>query len=534
MHQYKLAAGLVIAAILAGCGSGSGSAGNQSTKIQFTSQVSFGDSLSDVGTYAVGEVAALHGGKYTVNTLTPSKQNWTELMAATFGLPAPCAAQTGLDGDAADGFSVAVTNNTGCYGYGQGGSRVTLPYGPGNANLDPALGGSPILGQLTVPVVTQMQNHLNAIGGKFSGTEVVFVLAGANDVFVNYATAAVAAGTAAVDTLVTNQVTADITAQATSDLTGAGPCNTVATCTTQAEGELWTASFGGNSAAQNAAVTAQVTADVTAGTCTPAAGNGFCVPQAETELVTAYFSPTGGAATVAEGELWEASLGSPAAVNAAVTAQVTADVAAGTCTPSAGNGYCAPQAETELVTAYLNAQGNAAGNAAGVSSPGATAALDAMTLAGQQLGGYVNTMLVANGAKYVVVVNVPDIGTTPFGNALTPGALALVNQMVSTYNSSLQASLGTSSNILYVDANTQSHLNTQNPTQYGLTNVTTPACDLTAVTNPLGSSLVCNTSNVITGDISNYLFADSVHPTPYGYSLLAKYVSTQMALRGWL
>ena len=62
MHQYKLAAGLVIAAILAGCGSGSGSAGNQSTKIQFTSQVSFGDSLSDVGTYAVGEVAALHGG----------------------------------------------------------------------------------------------------------------------------------------------------------------------------------------------------------------------------------------------------------------------------------------------------------------------------------------------------------------------------------------------------------------------------------------------------------------------------------------
>jgi phospholipase/lecithinase/hemolysin len=87
---------------------------------------------------------------------------------------------------------------------------------------------------------------------------------------------------------------------------------------------------------------------------------------------------------------------------------------------------------------------------------------------------------------------------------------------------------------LYVDANTQSHLNTQDPAQYGLTNVTTPACNLTPAANPLGSSLACSTANVISGDVSHYLFADTVHPTPYGYSLLAKYVSTQMALRGWL
>src|SRR5271165_1624841 len=107
MRQHKLAVALLAAAALAGCG-GSSSGGNQSTKIQFSSQVSFGDSLSDVGSYAVGEVAALHGGKYTVNTLTPSPQNWTELMAESLNLPAPCAAQTGLDGMAADGFSVAV------------------------------------------------------------------------------------------------------------------------------------------------------------------------------------------------------------------------------------------------------------------------------------------------------------------------------------------------------------------------------------------------------------------------------------------
>jgi len=539
MHQYKLAVGLMAAALVAGCGNNSGSAGNQSTKIQYTSQVSFGDSLSDVGTYAVGEIVALHGGKYTVNTLTPSEQNWTELMAATLNLPAPCAAQTGLDGLAAEGFSVPVVNHAGCFGYGQGGSRVTLPYGPGNANLPTALGGSPVLGQLTLPVQMQIQNHLNANGGKFSGTEVVFVLAGANDIFVNYATSAVAAGTATVQTLVTNQVTADITAQVTADVTGGTctPTNAQATnCAPQAEGELWTASFGGNATAQQAAVTAQVTADVTAGTCTPTdAQASNCVPQAETELVTAYFSPTGGAATTAEGQLWQASLGSQTAVTAAVTAQVTADVTAGTCKPTdAQASNCVPQAETELVTAYLGAQGSAAGNAAGLTGPGANAAIAAMALAGQQMAGYVNTMIVANGATHVVVLNIPDIGTTPFGNALAPAALALVNSMVSTYNSNLQSNLAASSSILFVDVNTQSHLNTQDPAQYGLTNVTVPACNLTAASNPLGSSLVCNTGNVITGDVSHYLFADSVHPTPYGYSLLAKYVATQMALRGWV
>jgi phospholipase/lecithinase/hemolysin len=537
MREYKLAVAVLAAAVLAGCGGGS-SGGNQSTKIQYTSQVSFGDSLSDVGTYDVGAVAALHGGKFTVNTLTPTAQNWTELMAASLSLAAPCAAQTGLAGLAADGFSVAVTNHAGCYGYAQGGSRVTLPYGPGNVNLASVLGGSAVLGSLTVPVVTQIQNHLSAVGGKFSGTEAVFVLAGANDVFVQYATSAVAAGTAAVGTLVTNQVTADVTAQASADIKAGAcvPTTTQATnCSAQAEGELWQASLG-SAAAVSAAVTTQVTADVTAGTCTPAnAQASNCVTQAETELVSAYFSATGGAVTKAEGELWQASLGSATAVSAAVTTQVTADVTAGTCTPANAQATnCVAQAETELVTAYFTAQASAAGNAAGLSSPGANAAIAAVAQAGKELAGYVNTMIVGNGAKYVTVVNVPDIGTTPLGNSFSPAGLALMNSLVATFNTTLQNNLASSSSILYVDANTQNHLNTQNPSQYGITNATTPACNLASTANPLGSSLVCNTSNVISGDVSHYLFADTIHPTPYGYSLLAKYVATQMANRGWL
>ncbi|HEY8024633.1 MAG TPA: SGNH/GDSL hydrolase family protein [Burkholderiaceae bacterium] len=467
MRHYQFALAVLSAAILAGCGGGSASGGDQTTKIKFSAQVSFGDSLSDVGTYDVGTVAALHGGKFTVNTLTPSTQNWTELMAASLGLPAPCPAETGLNGAAAAGFAVTPVKHSGCYGYGQGGARVTNPNGPGSAGLAASLGGSQVLGQLTVPVVTQIQNHLAAVGGKFSGTEVVFVLAGANDVFVQLATLnanATAAGTAAV-----------------------------------------TASVG-----------AQVQADIGGGKCTPTdAQASNCVAQAQ-------------------GELWQASLGSAAAVNAAVAAQVGADVKAGKCTPTdAQASNCVQPAEVELVTAFLTAQGTAAGKAY-VASTGGPAAVTAMGQAGAELAGYINNLILANGAKYVTVVNIPDIGTTPFGDTLDSGTLGLLNTMVSTFNAQLQSGVGSSANVVLVDANTQSHLNTANPAQYGLTNVTVPACNLASSANPLGSSLVCNSNNVISGDVSHYLFADMVHPSPYGYSLLAKYVATQMSLRGWL
>lgn len=467
MRHIPLALAALAAAVLAACGGGSSSGGDQSTKVKFTRQVSFGDSLSDVGTYAVGTVAALGGGKYTVNSVPASAQNWTELMAASLGLPAPCPAETGLNGFAGAGFAVAPTMHANCYGYGQGGARVTDPNGPGSAGLAGDLGGSATLGQLTVPVKTQISNFLAANGGSFSSGDVVFVLAGANDVFVQLATLkanATAAGTAAV----------------------------------------------------TAKVTAQVQADIGGGKCTPTD------------------SQATNCQTQAEGELWQASLGSTAAITAAVTAQVQADIAAKTCTPTdAQASNCQAQAEAELVTAYLTSVGNAAGQAYAAGT-GATNAVTAMGQAGGELAAYINQLILANGATHVVVVNIPDIGTTPFGDSLDSGTLTLVNTMVSTFNSQVQSGVGSSANVLYVDANTQSHLNTQNPGQYGITNVTTPACNLASSANPLGSSLVCTTNNTISGDVSHYLFADMVHPTPYGYSLLAKYVSTEMALRGWL
>jgi outer membrane lipase/esterase len=383
MKALKLAlSALGAAMVLAACGGG---AGDQSLKSNFTGFVNFGDSLSDVGSYKVGTVAALGGGKYTVNG--PNALNWTEIVAKTYSLPAPCAAQTGLDGAAAQGFSVPVANNAACFNYAQGGARVTLQPGPGNKLLG---GNNAILGQLTLPVKDQMLAHLAKVGGKYTGKELVTVLAGGNDSFIQGA----AAGAAA----------------------------------------------------------------------------------------------TGGVAAVQLG------------------------VAAGWTTGA------------DALAGTLAAGGPAAANAAG------TQAVTAMGKAGAELAGYVKSLLLANGAKTVVVVNLPNVAQTPFAIAQGPQAQGFIDLMVTTFNAQLKQGLA-GTNVVLADAYAESTTQAANPAPYGLTNVTKPAC----ATNALGgSALVCNTSNTIAGDVSRYQYADDVHPTPFGYELLAKFVLSEMLKAGLL
>ncbi|MCY1211593.1 hypothetical protein D9M72_233080 [compost metagenome] len=169
-------------------------------KPTFGAQISFGDSLSDVGTYAVGAVKTLGGGTFTVNgdhtAIDPALtgKTWTAVLAVRLGLAAPCAAQTGLDGDASSGFAVPVENHAGCLGYAQGGARVTHPVGPGNKLTGSALGA------LTVPVATQIANHLAISGGHFKADDMVMMMAGGNDVLLELAALSAAvqgAGTSA-------------------------------------------------------------------------------------------------------------------------------------------------------------------------------------------------------------------------------------------------------------------------------------------------------------------------------------------------
>lgn len=187
--MLTLLAGLLVAA----CGGSDpyvpgsvGPAGAPTTKGSFTAVVSFGDSLSDVGAYApatslTGNGAAPYfGGRFTTNAANATV--WVENIAASLGLLVT-PHEVGFAGQSlkcpAAALNAALAGT--CTGYGQGGARVTDANGIGKSG-----------GALTVPVKTQIANHLARFGG-FKASDLVLVLAGDNDVFVQLATFGAAA-----------------------------------------------------------------------------------------------------------------------------------------------------------------------------------------------------------------------------------------------------------------------------------------------------------------------------------------------------
>ena len=380
---------LTLTILLAACSGGDGGDGGsggstvladgpQAVRLQYGAQLTFGDSLSDVGTYAVGAIAAAGGGKFTINGDGTAQHPelvgkiWNEMMAAQLNLPVPCAAETGLQGDLGRGLWGVSTYHPGCTNYAQGGARVREAVGPGNAAA-----GSPI-GQLTVPVANQVASHLALAGGRFQGNELVFVMAGANDVVAQW-----------------------------------------------------------NLLAQGAA----------------------------------------------------------AAAAAAAT----------------------PEQAAQERNAYLVANG--------------PAAVEAARAAANDLAGIVLYQLVANGANYVVVNNIPDLSSTPLGAIQEPALRNLIQAMLTEFNRVLKTWLDTEPKVAQVDVYALTRDAVVNPAFYGLSNTTAPACG----PNLLGGhSLLCTVYNTYPVDVSHFLFADTVHPTPYGHWLIARQVIQEMTRKGWM
>lgn len=468
MQHIKISFALLIAVSVAGCGGGITE--GQGLQPRFSAQVTFGDSLSDVGSYAVGAIKAAGGGKYTINgdntAVNPALtgKNWTELMAVQFQLPAPCAAQTGLNGDAASGLLTAVTSHPGCFGYAQGGARVTDPVGPGNTQTGSSLG------QLTVPVVTQIANHLAASGGKFKGDEIVFVMAGGPDALSQLdllAADASAAGNAA--------------AKAEADRVGRDVFALTLTGLLLKEG-------------LTSPTARAVAAALQAETANPA--------HTDQSVINAAIS----AAAKQPGE----------AIGLAWSIVLAPMIAASQAEAAAASSKSAAAAGAKAAADYATANGPR------------TAA--AMSTAAIELADLVMTQILGKGAKFVVVNSMPDLTITPFALAQPSSTQALIKSMVASFNDQLKAKLSNQPGILYVDLGNVSREHASNGASVGLTNTTTPACGA----NLLGkNSLVCNASNVIRGDVSHYMFADDLHPTPFEYSLIAKYVGEQMIVKGW-
>lgn len=187
--------------LLAACGGGdpdvpgSGSpAGAPTTRGTFTAVVSFGDSLSDVGSYspatslAGNGSAPYFGGRFTTNdtttgapTATPLGKVWVENLAASLGIVVT-PAEVGFNGMSVQCPAAAVQALAGsCTAYGQGGARVTDPNGIGKS-----------AGALTVPLVTQVANHL-ARFGSFKNSDLILVYGGSNDALIQFGGFAAAA-----------------------------------------------------------------------------------------------------------------------------------------------------------------------------------------------------------------------------------------------------------------------------------------------------------------------------------------------------
>jgi len=144
--------------------------------------------------------------------------------------------------------------------------------------------------------------------------------------------------------------------------------------------------------------------------------------------------------------------------------------------------------------------------------------------------------LQAAGAKYVVVYNLPDIGKTPESIAGGPAAQAGGTQLSLAFNGVLNAGISQLSNngLNVIPVNTFALLNEviANPSAYGFTNVTQPACGAGSSSvqcGPAGSGLPYTYA---AGTNQTYLFADGVHPTTAAHALLGQYVTSLLRAPG--
>jgi phospholipase/lecithinase/hemolysin len=157
-------ASAALISLLAACGGGNGGGSGGGTSPPaggiHLQVVSFGDSLSDVGTYA--PIAdAVGGGRFTTNP----GQVWTQDVAQYYGDTLTVA------------FTIDITHKLsaqGGLGYAEGGATVATP-----ANLYNFL--TDVIGNIEMPVNQQVSSYLSTHGG-FSANQLVLVWAGANDV----------------------------------------------------------------------------------------------------------------------------------------------------------------------------------------------------------------------------------------------------------------------------------------------------------------------------------------------------------------
>lgn len=175
----------------------------------------------------------------------------------------------------------------------------------------------------------------------------------------------------------------------------------------------------------------------------------------------------------------------------------------------------------------------------------------------------IKTSALDKGATRVAVLNMPGITNTPrfqtvldsiaaasgggaTGAAARAQAEALFKGWVEAFNAELAKRFADEPRVAIVDFYTGFNDQISNPTQFGLSNVKTPACPVTGVGSdglPSYTFATCSATALsatppagVSGADwwKSYAFSDGFHPTPYGHQLLSQLISKTLANKGWL
>jgi outer membrane lipase/esterase len=175
----------------------------------------------------------------------------------------------------------------------------------------------------------------------------------------------------------------------------------------------------------------------------------------------------------------------------------------------------------------------------------------------------VKTQALDKGATNVLVLNVPDIAGTPrfvatldlvsasAGTATSAQVKGLIGVWATDFNTQLATKFAGNTKVAIADFYTDIQAKIATPANFGLTNITTPACPRTG-TGPNGTdpadglpkytpptctvdALSANPPAGVTDPNwwKTYYFSDGFHPSIKGYQLLAADVLAKLAAVGW-
>ena len=133
--------------------------------------------------------------------------------------------------------------------------------------------------------------------------------------------------------------------------------------------------------------------------------------------------------------------------------------------------------------------------------------------------------LQAAGARYIIVVGLPNIGGTPAFQAAGTATATGAAQLSAGFNTALFTGLAASGiHVIPVDAGAFLADVVANPSRDGFTNITVPACGAFPPFSSGPDALFCPPNVQATNGAQTYLFADGIHPTTAAHAEIAQFI----------